>query len=285
MKIGLAGAGLMGHGLGRNLLKHGHQLSVIAHKKRQVVEDLVAHGAQEVSSLEALAEGADVLLLCLPGSREVEAFVESLSPHLKAGQIIVDAGTSDPSSCQKLAARLQEMGVGFADAPMAGGPEQALAGETGVLVGASADIFARIHPMLSAYAKTIAHMGEVGRGASAKLVSNYLVTGMISLIADCFAVAKAADVDAGKLYEVMLAGSGNSGALRKMAGPALQGDFDGYKFALANAGKDIGYFVKMAEGLNALSPLAQEIDRSYQAALKTGDPQRNVSALLKGSIG
>lgn len=285
MKIGLAGAGLMGHGLGRNLLKHGHQLSVIAHKKRQVVEDLVAHGAQEVSSLEALAEGADVLLLCLPGSREVEAFVESLSPHLKAGQIIVDAGTSDPSSCQKLAARLQEMGVGFADAPMAGGPEQALAGETGVLVGASADIFARIHPMLSAYAKTIAHMGEVGRGASAKLVSNYLVTGMISLIADCFAVAKAADVDAGKLYEVMLAGSGNSGALRKIAGPALQGDFDGYKFALANAGKDIGYFVKMAEGLNALSPLAQEIDRSYQAALKTGDPQRNVSALLKGSIG
>lgn len=275
----------MGHGLGRNLLKHGHQLRVIAHKKRQVVEDLVAHGAHEVSSLEELAQGADILLLCLPGSREVEAFVESLGRYLKAGQIIVDAGTSDPSSCQKLAARLQEMGVGFADAPMAGGPEQALAGETGVLVGASADIFTRIHPMLSAYAKTIAHMGEVGRGASAKLVSNYLVTGMISLIADCFAVAKAADVDAGKLYEVMLAGSGNSGALRKMAGPALQGDFDGYKFALANAGKDIGYFVKMAGGLNALSPLAQEIERSFTRALETGDPQRNVSALLKGSIG
>lgn len=275
----------MGHGLGRNLLKHGHQLSVIAHKKRQVVDDLVAHGAHEVSSLEELAEGADILLLCLPGSREVEAFVESLIPHLKSGQIIVDAGTSDPSSCQKLAVRLQEMGVGFADAPMAGGPEQALAGETGVLVGASADIFASIHPMLSAYAKTIAHMGEVGRGASAKLVSNYLVTGMISLIADCFAVAKAADVDAGKLYEVMLAGSGNSGALRKMAGPALQGDFDGYKFALANAGKDIGYFKDMATQLNALSPLAEEIERSYQAVLKTGDPQRNVSQLLKGSVG
>lgn len=285
MKIGLAGAGLMGHGLGRNLLKHGHQLRVIAHKKRQVVDDLVAHGAHEVSSPHALAEGADILLLCLPGSREVEAFVESLILHLKAGQIIVDAGTSDPSSCQKLAARLQKMGVGFADAPMAGGPEQALAGETGVLVGASADIFARIHPMLSAYAKTIAHMGEVGRGASAKLVSNYLVTGMISLITDCFAVAKAAKVDAGKLYEVMLAGSGNSGALRKMAGPALQGDFDGYKFALANAGKDIGYFKDMATQLNALSPLAEEIERSYQAALKTGDPQRNVSQLLKSSIG
>ena len=75
------------------------------------------------------------------------------------------------------------------------------------------------------------------------------------------------------------------GALRKMAGPALQGDFDGYKFALANAAKDIGYFKDMATQLNALSPLAEEIDRSYQVALKTGDPQRNVSQLLKGSIG
>jgi len=285
MKIGLAGAGLMGHGLGRNLLKHGHELRVIAHKKREVVDDLVAHGAREVSSLQALAEGADILLLCLPGSREVEAFVESLSPHLKAGQIIVDAGTSDPASCKMIATRLQQIGVGFADAPMAGGPEQALAGETGVLVGASANIFTRIRPMLSAYAKTIAHMGDVGRGASAKLVSNYLVTGMISLITDCFAVAKAADVDANKLYDVMLAGSGNSGALRKMAGPAMQGDFDGYKFALANAGKDIGYFVKMAQSLDALSPLAQEIQHSFTRALEKSDPQRNVSQLLKGSIG
>jgi 3-hydroxyisobutyrate dehydrogenase-like beta-hydroxyacid dehydrogenase len=285
MIIGLAGAGLMGHGLGRNLLKHGHELRVIAHKKRMIVDDLVVHGAREVSSPEALAEGADILLLCLPGSREVETFVESLSPHLKAGQIIVDAGTSDPSSCARLAVTLQKIGVGFADAPMAGGPEQASAGETGVLVGASADIFTRIEPMLSCYAKTIAHMGDVGRGASAKLVSNYLVTGMISLIADCFAVAQAADVDATKLYEVMLAGSGNSGALRKMAGPALQGDFDGYKFALANAGKDIGYFVKMSQGLNALSPLAQEIEHCFKRALEKGDPQRNVSQLLRGSIG
>ena len=285
MKIGLAGAGLMGHGLGRNLLQHGHELSVIAHKKRGVVEDLVAQGAREVFSLQDLAQGADILLLCLPSSREVEAFVESVSSELKAGQIIVDASTSNPSSCRMLAASLAQMGIGFADAPMAGGPEQALAGQTGVLVGASADIFARIHPMLSCYAKTIAHMGDVGRGASAKLVSNYLVTGMISLIADCFAVARAADVDAGKLYEVMLAGSGNSGALRKMVGPALQGDFDGYKFALANAGKDIGYFVKMAQSLDALSPLAQEIERSFTGALEQGDRQRNVSQLLKGSIG
>lgn len=285
MRIGLAGAGLMGHGLGRNLLKAGHALSVIAHAKRAFVEDLVAHGAREVASPQALAQASDIVLLCLPGSPQVEAFVEALLPHLQPGQIILDASTSNPASCEKLAALLKARGVGFAEAPMAGGPEQALAGETGVLVGAEPDVFAKIEPVLAAYATRIAHMGGVGSGASAKLVSNYLVTGMISLIADCFAVARAGQVDAAKLYDVMMAGSGNSGALRKMAGPALQGDFDGYKFAVANAAKDIGYFTQMAQGLGALSPLAQEIERSFQAALKDGDPQRNVSQLLKGSIG
>jgi 3-hydroxyisobutyrate dehydrogenase-like beta-hydroxyacid dehydrogenase len=285
MQIGLAGAGLMGHGLGRNLLKAGHGLHVIAHRKREVVDDLVAHGAREVFSARELAEGSDVILLCLPGSPQVEAFVDAMLTHLKPGQIILDASTSNPASCVQLAVMLHERGIGFADAPMAGGPEQALAGETGVLVGAEPEVFARIEPVLACYATRIAHMGAAGRGAAAKLVSNYLVTGMIALISDCFSVAKRADVDAAKLYDVMLAGSGNSGALRKMAGPALQGDFDGYKFAIANAAKDIGYFKDMATQLGALSPLAQEIERSYQAALKTGDPQRNVSQLLKGSIG
>lgn len=285
MRIGLAGAGLMGHGLGRNLLKNGHALRVIAHRRREFVDDLVAHGAIEVSMPQQLAEASDIILLCLPGSPQVEAFVESVLAHLQPGQIILDASTSNPVSCQKLAALLLEKGVGFADAPMAGGPEQALAGETGVLVGAQADVFAKIEPVLACYANRIAHMGAPGRGASAKLVSNYLVTGMISLIADCFAVARAADVDAAKLYDVMLAGSGNSGALRKMAGPALQGDFDGYKFAIANAAKDIGYFKEMATQLGALSPLAEEIEHSFARALEAGDPQRNVSQLLKGSIG
>lgn len=285
MQIGLAGAGLMGHGLGRNILKAGHGLAVLAHRRREAVEDLIAHGAREVADVAGLSAGVDIVLLCLPGSREVEAMVEKLAPVMRPGQIIVDASTSDPASSVKLAKWLEGFGIGFADAPMAGGPEQAMAGETGVLAGASAEVFEKLRPMFSCYANRVAHMGEAGRGHAAKLVSNYLVTGMIALIADCFAVAKAADVNAAKLYDVMLAGSGNSGALRKMAGPALEGDFDGYKFAIANAAKDIGYFVKMAEGLKAASPLARDVEKFFTAAKGQGDAGRNVSELLRPSIG
>jgi 3-hydroxyisobutyrate dehydrogenase-like beta-hydroxyacid dehydrogenase len=284
MKIGLAGAGLMGHGLGRNILKAGHGLAVLAHSKRAAVDDLVAHGGVEVDSAAALARASDIVLLCLPGSPQVEALIRAMEGELRPGMIIVDASTSEPASSKRLAEGLAKLGVGFADAPMAGGPEQAMAGETGVLVGATDLVFASIQPLLSCYATRIAHMGAVGSGHSAKLVSNYLVTGMIALIADAFGATRAAQVDAAKLYEVMLAGSGNSGALRKMVGPALEGDFDGYKFAMANAAKDISYFVNMADGLGCKSPLAEVVAAFFAREKAEGDPQRNVSQMLKASL-
>lgn len=284
MRIGLVGAGLMGRGIGLNLLRKGYGLTVLAHRKREVVDELVAHGAREAASPADLAGASEVVMLCLPGSDQVEAMVTALLPGLCRDSIIVDTSTSDPSSSLALAARLKASGIHFADTPMAGGPEQAMAGETGVLVGAEMEVFNRIKPVLSCFASRIAHMGGPGRGHAAKLVSNYLVTGMIALIADCFATAKAAGLDAAKLYDVMLAGSGNSGALRKMAGPALEGDFNGYRFALANAAKDINYFLKMAEGLHSDSELAKVVQAFFAREANKGDPQRNVSELLKGSI-
>ena len=98
---------------------------------------------------------------------------------------------------------------------------------------------------------------------SAKLISNYLVTGMIGLVAEAFTAARAAQVDWRDLYEVMLNGSGNSGVLRKMMEAALAGDFDGYKFSIANAAKDIGYYADLAEELGRLTPLTEAVEQIF----------------------
>ena len=74
---------------------------------------------------------------------------------------------------------------------------------------------------------------------------------MMALVAQAFGAARKAEIDWRDLYEVMLNGSGNSGVLRKMVAPALDGDFDGYRFSIANAAKDIGYFKSLASGLGA----------------------------------
>ena len=99
---------------------------------------------------------------------------------MREGQIIIDTSTSEPESTRRLAGELAGLGVGYADAPLTGGPEQAASAELGVLCGASPEIFAGILPLLSCFATTIRHMGPVGSGHAAKLISNFLVTGMIS---------------------------------------------------------------------------------------------------------
>ena len=280
MQTGLIGAGLMGHGLAANLLKHGHGVTVIAHRNRDPVVDLVARGATEAKDFIQMAQEASIILLCLPESRAVEDTINLLRPNLRPRHILIDTGTSNPDTTRRLARELAHMGVGYADAPLTGGPEQAAAGELGVLCGADAKTFAAIMPILKCFATTVRHAGPTGSGHVAKLVSNYLVTGMIALVAQAFGAARKAQIDWRDLYEAMLNGSGNSGVLRKMVAPALEGDFDGYRFSIANAAKDIGYYADMAEKLGCGGPLTAAVAGVFANAVETGHGGRNVSHLL-----
>lgn len=284
MRIGLIGAGLMGHGMALNLLKTGHQVTVMAHRNRAPIDDLVARGAAEAPDLAAVAKDSDVILLCLSTSKVVEETIARIMPHLRGGQIIVDAGTSEPETTRSLARELGRIGVGYADAPLTGGPEQAEKAELGVLCGADDKTFAAIEPMLKCFATTIRHFGPPGSGHTAKLISNYLVTGMIALVTEAFAAARKAGLDWGDLFEVMLNGSGNSGVLRKMVAPALAGDFDGYRFSIANAAKDIGYYTELAERLGCGSDMAAAVAQHFAKAVDTGHGGRNVSHFLDPAI-
>jgi 2-hydroxy-3-oxopropionate reductase len=103
---------------------------------------------------------------------------------------------------------------------------------------------------------------------------------MIALVAQAFGTARKADIDWRNLYDVMLNGSGNSGVLRKMVAPALDGDFEGYRFSLANASKDIGYFKTLASGLGLETTLVAAVEDVFSGAIAKGHGQKNVSRLL-----
>ena len=271
---------MMGHGIALSLLRHGHQVSVKAHRNRAPVDDLVSRGAREAKTTAAIAE-ADVIILCVSTSEVVAETVADLTPHLRRGHIIIDCGTSAPAVTRELARLLATKGVTYADAPLTGGPDQSAKGELGVLCGAEADTFARIGPVLKCFATTVRHFGPPGSGHTAKLISNFLVTGMIALVTEAFTAARRADLDWRSLYEVMQNGSGNSGVLHKMMSGALDGGFDGYRFSIANAAKDIGYYREVAAELDCGSDLTEAVALPFVEALKAGRGGLNVSRLLE----
>jgi 3-hydroxyisobutyrate dehydrogenase-like beta-hydroxyacid dehydrogenase len=276
MRIGFIGAGRMGHGMVLGLLGAGHEVSVIAHRNRAPVEDLVSRGAIEAPNLETLAESSEYILFCVSSSIVVSQILAGLKPHLRRGQTLIDAGTSEPAATRQIARELATLGVAYADAPLTGGPEQAAKHQLGVLCGASLETFQAIAPLLGCFASTIRHMGPVGSGHTAKLISNYLVTGMIALVSEAFRAASASNIDWRNLYEAMLNGSGNSGVLRKMVEPALTGDFQGYSFSLENALKDISYF----KNLGHETALARAVHEIFANAVRQGRGSQNVSQLL-----
>ncbi|WP_425091321.1 NAD(P)-dependent oxidoreductase [Tropicimonas sp. S265A] len=239
--IGIIGAGLLGAGMARRMLLAGHRVSLLVHKNRAPIEPLLADGAEEAADAVALARASDVVLTCVPNAEVVEALAEELLPHLREGQIWIDTTTSRPETSERIATRVAAQGAVFADAPVTGGPAQAQEGSLASLVGCAEADYPAIKALVGVYSKAVWRFGDPGRGHAAKLLNNLVTQGTMILLADAFQCAARMGVDAHALYDAMMAGAARSGTLQKAVGPALEGDFSGAQFSIANAEKDLRY--------------------------------------------
>ena len=64
-RIGFIGVGFMGHGMAKNLVEKGHPLTVLGHRNRAPVDDLVKRGAKEAKTAEEVAKNSDIIFMCV----------------------------------------------------------------------------------------------------------------------------------------------------------------------------------------------------------------------------
>lgn len=283
-RVGFVGVGMMGQGMARNLLEKGFPLTVLAHRNRAPVEDLLARGAAEAATARQLAEACTVVFLCVSGSPQVEAVVygeQGILAGCRPGFLLVDCTTSNPASTRRIAADLEARGAAMADAPVTRAPRDAAAGRLNSLVGASAEVLARLRPLLETYSESVVHFGPVGSGHTAKLVNNFITMGYCALIAEGMAVCAAAGVDLRAMYEVMSRGAADSGALRKMIPAFLEGDLTGHQFAIANALKDVSYATAMMQACGFESLMAEGVRATYTQAVERGLGDRLMASLME----
>ncbi len=282
-RIGMVGIGLMGHGIAGNLLKHGHTLTVFEHPGNQPLEALQARGAQVVASLHAVAAAADVIVLCVTGSPQVEAVVlgeDGLLARLRAGTVIVDCSTAVPASTERVAAAVKAAGGRFADAPMTRTPREAEEGRLNLLVGADEALFAELRPLLACFAENITHCGGVGAGHRMKLLHNFVSLGGAALIAEAAACARRGGVAPEIFVEVLAKGGGAGVTLERMRPFLEHGDDSGLKFALSNAVKDLGYYATMAADSGAVQTIAQAVRLDLELGVQALGGERFVPALV-----
>lgn len=262
VKIGFIGAGMMGHGICLNLIRAGYPLSVIAHRNRTRIDDLLNRGAQEAKDARELAASAEVVMICVNSADTVAELVRQMLPAMDAGKMIIDITTSKPETSEMLAAEAAARGVTFIDAPVVGGPPQAAEGKLGTFAGGSEADLQRAMPILQAYSADVAHFGPVGAGNKAKLLNNFLTVGLRQLVTQTFRAARRHGIDEAQLYRLASQGAAGSRVLDQFVQGALAGDYTRNKFSIGNCHKDVTY----AAPLFADDPDGKAIQQVMQAA-------------------
>ena len=248
--IGFIGLGVMGEPMCSNLARKSGRPVIALDLRPEPLARLEADGVKAATSVREIVDQAAVIMLSLPSGSEVEAICAGEGGLLalsRAGQAVIDLGTSPVRLMRALAEKFGKRGVDFADAPVARTRAAAEAGTLSVMVGASEQIFRRIEPLLKTFATEITHCGNIGAGQLTKILNNMVLFETGVALAEALALARRGGLDPALLLGTLAKGSADSFALRNHGMKAmLPGVFPERAFSARYALKDISYALESA---------------------------------------
>jgi 3-hydroxyisobutyrate dehydrogenase len=234
------------------------------------------YGARAASTPREAAAGAELVLTCLPTSREVAALLEGpdgLLAGFRPGALLIDCTSGDPAGSRAIAARLAERGVGFVDAPVSGGTDGAAAGVLTVMVGGEPAAVARARPVLERFGRRIEHVGPVGAGHALKAVNNALLAVNIRAVGEGLAALVKAGVPARQALEVLNGSSGRSFVSETLVPARVLSGAWPRTFRLALLAKDVGIARELLRETGVDGPLLDLAGRLFDAARGELDPE------------
>lgn len=279
--IGFIGLGLMGGNMVENLQKKNFE-PIVMDLSKEAVAAVVARGASEAASAAELAAQCDIIMLCLTTSTVVEKVVygeDGLLAGIKEGAVVIDFGTSIPASTRKIGADLAAKGAGMVDAALGRTPTHAIDGLLNIMAAGDQETFDKVKPILDMQGENIFYMGALGAGHTTKLINNFMGMTTVCAMSQAFAVAASAGVDGQLLFDIMSTGPSSSPFMNFCKKYAVD-DVSDLGFSIANANKDLGYFLEMVEGLGTRSQIGEGTSANLQAAFDAGMGGCNVPEIL-----
>ena len=275
--IGFIGLGLMGGNMVENLQKKNFK-PIVMDLNPDAVAAVVARGGSEASSAAELAAASDIIMLCLTTSNVVEKVMhgdDGILAGIKEGTVVIDFGTSIPASTRQLGAELAKKGAGMVDAALGRTPAHAKDGLLNIMAAGDQDTFDKVKPILDMQGENVFYMGALGAGHTTKLINNFMGMTTVCAMSQAFAVAESAGVDGQQLFDIMSTGPSTSPFMQFCKNYAVDGVSD-LGFSIANANKDLGYFLEMVKGLGTVSQIGEGTSANLQAAFDAGMGNGNV---------
>ena len=259
MRVSFLGLGAIGRPMAAHLAAR-ESLTVWNRTAERAREFADSHGAVAAPTPREAAANAEVVITCLPTSREVEMLLEGpngLEQGLTTGSLLIDCTSGDPATSRRIARRLAPRGVSFCDAPVSGGVTGAESGTLTIMVGADAVSYNRARPVLSAFGKRIEHLGPVGAGHAMKAVNNALLAVNLIALGEGLSGLMKAGVSAPTAVSVLNASSGRSFASESLVPERVLTGRWPQTFRLALLDKDVGIALTFLKETGVLSPLLE----------------------------
>jgi len=248
--VGFIGLGVMGEPMCRNLVQKSGLAVVGLDLDPAPMERLAARGVAPGLDVADVLARTDVVLMSLPSGKQVEhlaTMAGGLLEAVRAGQTIVDLGTTPVPLTRDLAAKFEDRGVDFADAPVSRTRAAAEAGTLSILVGGAAETFSAIRPLLDCFAEEVTHCGPTGAGQIVKQLNNMVLTETVVALAEALSVGRRAGLDGKQLFETLVKCSADSFALRNHGMKALvANEFPERAFPATYMLKDVDYALELA---------------------------------------
>ncbi|HEX5830007.1 MAG TPA: NAD(P)-dependent oxidoreductase [Gemmatimonadaceae bacterium] len=260
MRVSFLGLGSIGRPMARHLAAGPFDLTVWNRTAATAAAFARETGARHAATPADAARDADVVITCLPRSREVEMLLDGpsgLLRGLRAGATLVDCTSGDPASSVRIAVRLAGQGVGFMDAPVSGGVSGAEQGTLTVMCGGDETTLARIRLVLDAFAARVVPCGAVGTGHAVKAVNNALLAVHLWSTAEGLAALTKAGVDPAVALDVVNVSSGRSNASQNLFPERVLTRAFPRTFRLALLDKDVGIAAAFVRDGRIPAPLLQ----------------------------
>lgn len=290
LHVGFIGLGKMGVPMAENLLRAGFRVTGFD-LNREAGPQLDGYATfARAESAAAAARESQAVILMLPDSKVVDALLWEGAPGLAAtlakGTLIIDMSSSDPVHSRGNASRLEQIGLGFLDAPVSGGVKRAVDGSLSIMIGGTAQEVERGRPVLEAMGKTLIHVGAAGAGHAVKALNNFVSASGLIAVCEALVAAEKFGIDPHLVNQVFNASTGkNNTTEHKVENFMLSGKFNS-GFALGLMRKDVQTAKDFIAGMGTPDEFVQKclaVSQAAEAALEKGADHTAVYAYVRNA--
>ena len=281
MNIGFIGLGIMGAPMALHLVNAGHELTYV--KRSKVNAEIAASSAKGVATAKEVAQAADVVILMLPDTPDVQAVLfgeNGVAEGLSQGKTVIDMSSISPIETKAFAEKIAALGCDYLDAPVSGGEVGAKAASLTIMVGGSDEAFAKAKPLFEKMGKNITHVGGVGDGQTTKVANQIIVALNIAAVGEALLFASKAGADPAKVRQALMGGFAASRILEVHGERMIKRTFNpGFRIGLHQ--KDLGLALAGAKSMGVALPQTASAAQLMQTCAAQGWDQLDHSALVK----